>query len=71
LVTAIHVEILFEGLVETFGLSISFQVVAEGVVNLHVQGLAQTTEEVRDEFRAPITGDMCGNSVFGEDMDDE
>jgi hypothetical protein len=71
LVTAIHAEILFKGLVETFGLSVSFWVVTGGVVNLHVQGLAQKMEEVKDEFGALITGDMCGNSMFGEDMDDE
>ena len=64
-------EILFKGLVETFSLSVSFWVVTRGVVNLHVQGLAQRTEEVGDEFGALIAGDVCRNSVFGEDMDNE
>jgi hypothetical protein len=68
LVTAVHAEILFNGLVETFSLSISFWVVTGGVVNLCVQGLAQGTEEVGDEFGSAITSDMCGNSMFGYEL---
>jgi hypothetical protein len=28
-------------------------------------------EEMGDELGSPIAGDVCGNSVFGEDVNDE
>ena len=71
LVVAEDSEVLFQSLVKAFGLTIAFRVITRGEVNLHIQGNSQGMEEVGSELRAPITSNMCGNSVFAENMNNK
>jgi hypothetical protein len=40
-------------------------------MDVHVESLAESSEETRDKLRALVGGDMRGDTVFGEDMHDE
>jgi hypothetical protein len=71
LVRAVRTEILFESLISPFGLAVGLWMVARGEVELHVKGLAESSEEARDKLRASVEGDMQGDTVFGEDMHDK
>jgi hypothetical protein len=71
LVVAEYSEVLFECLIESFSLSVSFRMIARGEVNLHVQRLSEGSEEAGDKLRFPVASDMRRDSVFGEYMDDE
>lgn len=71
LVVAIRAEVLFECLIRAFGLAIAFRVVTRGEVKTHVESFGQRPEEVRHEFGATVGGDVRGNSVLREDMEDE
>jgi hypothetical protein len=71
LVVAENPEVLLEGLIKSFSLTVSFRVITRSEVNLHVQSFSEGSEEVGNKLGAPITSDMGGNSVFGEDVDDE
>ena len=62
---------MLEGLVDPLGLSVAFGVVTGGEVKAHVQGFPERAEEVRNELRTPIGGDVGGNSVLGKDVGDE
>jgi hypothetical protein len=66
LVVAVHPEMLFEHLVGAFGLAVALGVVTGSEMEFHVKGLAQGTEEMRNELRAPIRGDVTGYSVLRE-----
>jgi hypothetical protein len=54
LVVAEYTEVLFECLIESFSLSISFRMIARGEVNLHVQCLSKGSEEAGKQTR------ICG-----------
>ena len=71
LIVAVDPEVLLKGLINTLGLSIAFRVVSGGEVESHVQGFSEGTEEVRDELRSAVRGDMTGNSVLGEDVENK
>jgi hypothetical protein len=58
LVVAEYVEVLFECLIESFSLSISFRVIAQGEVNLHVQRLSEGLEEVGNKLGSTVASDM-------------
>jgi hypothetical protein len=62
-------EILFQGLIHAFGLSIAFWVVSGGEVEFHVQGFSQGAEKGGYELCTPIGGDMRWNSMLGKDME--
>ena len=46
LVIAVHLEILFESLVNTFGLTVAFRMMSGGEVKSHVESFSQGVEEV-------------------------
>jgi hypothetical protein len=71
LVVAEYTEVLFECLIESFSLSVSFRMIAQGEVNLHVQRLSEGSEEVGNKLRSAVASDMQRDSVLGEYMDDE
>ena len=71
LVVAVGAEILFQSLVRAFGLTIAFGVISRGEVESDVEGFGEGTEEVGDELRSAIGGDMGRSSVLGEHMEYE
>ena len=46
LVAAVDPDVLFQGLISALGLTITFRMVSQGEVQLHVQGCAKRSEEV-------------------------
>jgi hypothetical protein len=71
LVVAICVEVLLEGLISSFSLTIAFRVVTRGEVKTDVESFSEGAEEVRDKFHALIGGDMSRYTVLREDMQQE
>jgi hypothetical protein len=71
LVGAVHPDVLFEGLIHAFRLSVSFRVMTGSKMHLHVEQFAQCAEERGDEFRASVTSDVGRDSVFREDVNKE
>ena len=66
-----NLDVLFQGLVDTFCLSIAFQVVTGSEMEFHVQGFAERSKEMRDKLGATIRPNMGRNTVFGKYMDNE
>jgi len=64
LVVAVDSEILLKCLVCPLGLTISFWVIARGEMQGHSKGFSEQAEEVGDELRTSVGGDMGGYSVF-------
>jgi hypothetical protein len=71
LVCAVRAEILFKSLISPFGLAVGLWVITRGEVEIHIEGLAESSEEARDKLQASVRGDVRENTVFGEDMHDE
>jgi hypothetical protein len=71
LIVAVHPEILFQGLVNSLGLSVAFGMVPGGKVEAHIQGLPKGPEEPGNELRATVAGDMRRDTVLREDVDKE
>ena len=71
LVVAEYSQVLFQGLISPFCLSVTFGMVSGGEVELHIQCFSEGSEESGDEFGAMVGGDMLGYSVFREHMSDE
>ena len=71
LVVQVDPEVLLKGLVDLLGLTVAFRVVTGGEVKAHVEGLTEGAEEVRDELRTPVGGNVRGNSVLGEHIEYE
>ena len=71
LVVAVDPKVLLECLVGTLGLTISLGVITGGEMQAHVQSFTKRSEEVGYKLRALIGGDVGGDSMFGEDMEEE
>lgn len=71
LIAAVETKVLFQGLVGTFGLSVGFRMMSDGVVEFDVQNFPEGSEKVGNEFRASIRSDVRGNTVLGKDMNQE
>src|SRR6266705_4967232 len=71
LVVRVYPQILLKHLVHSLSLSVSFQVVARGEVESDIKGLAQGMEEMGNELRTPVGGDVQGNSVFRKHIEEE
>ncbi len=57
-VAAVDTEVLFQGLVDTFGLSIAFRMISGGEVKVHIESFAEGTEEeceTNSEPRSEVT----------------
>ena len=64
-------DVLFQGLVDTFCLSVAFRMVTRSEMEFHIQGFAERSKEVRDKLRATIRCNMGRNTVFGKYMDNK
>ena len=71
LVVDVCPEVLFQCLVDSFCLSVSLQVITGGEAKSYVQGSSERAKEVEHKLGAPVRGDVGGNSMLGEDVDDE
>ena len=71
LVVAVGVEVLLKGLVDPLGLSVSLRMISRGGMEFHTEGSSKAAEEVGNELRAAVRGNMSQYSVLGEDMEDE
>jgi hypothetical protein len=70
-VVAVHLDVLFQSLVDMLGLSVSGRMAAGGEVETHIKHFSQESGEMINKLGAPIGGDMTRNSVLGEDVKDE
>jgi hypothetical protein len=71
LIITVDMEILLQGLIHSFCLSITFGVVTGGEIGLHIECLPKGVEKRRHELRSVIGGNVRWDSVFGEDVEDE
>ena len=71
MIVAVNMEVLFESLIRTLSLAITFGVIARGDMELHVKCLTKCLEEGGHELGAPIRCNVQGDSMLGEDMDHE
>jgi len=68
LVVAIDSEVLFQSLIRSFGLSITFRMISGSEMKLHVQCSSKGPEEVGYEFCTAIGSDVARDTVLGKDM---
>ena len=71
LIIAKYPQVLFQGLIGPFGLSVTFGVVSGGEVELHVKCFSEGAEKSGNERRTSVGGYMFGNAMLREDMHDE
>jgi len=71
LVVAVDSEILLKCLVCPLSLTISFWVITRGEMQGHSECFSEQAEEVGDELRTSVGGDMGGYSMFGKHMRDK
>ena len=64
LVVAEDPDVLLQGLVRSFCLTISFRVVTRGEVKLHVECNSKGPEEVRHKFRSSIGSDVARDAML-------
>ena len=58
LVVAVNPDVLFQCLISAFGLSVTFRMVTRGEMNLHIKSFSERPEEMRDELRFVVGGDV-------------
>src|ERR1700753_3589464 len=68
LVRAVHPDILFQSLIHTLSLTVSFRVMSGSEMKFHGEEFAKSPEKPGDKLRASIGRDVRGNSVFGENV---
>ena len=71
MIIAVNAEILFQSLVSSLGLTITFGMIARGKVEFDIKSLSERAEEMGDKFWTPVGGDMGRYSVLGKDMGDK
>ena len=71
LVVAVDSDVLFQSLISSFSLSITFRVITRGKMKLHVETETERSEEVRDEFGTSVRSDMARDTVLRKDMNDK
>jgi len=64
LIVAVAVEVLFQRLVNAFGLAVAFRLISRSEVKLYVEGFTESAEEVGDKFGTAVGGDVEWYSVF-------
>ncbi len=64
-------DVLFQGLVCTFHLSVGLQMISQSEVKFHVKGFSKGMCELGDKFGAAVRGDMVRDAMLGENMNDE
>jgi len=68
LVVAIDPEVLFQSLISSIGLSITFRMISGSEVKLLVQHGSKGPEKVGNEFHTAIGSDVAWDTVLGEVM---
>jgi len=63
-----RLRVLFQSLISSFSLSITFGMISGSEVNLHVQHSSKAPEEVEYEFHTMIGSNVAWDTVLGEDM---
>ena len=58
LLVAVNPDVLFQCLICAFGLSIAFRMVTGGEMKLHIESFSERPEEMRDELRSAVGGDV-------------
>ena len=58
LVVAVNSDVLFQCLIGAFGLSVAFRMISGGEMKSHIESFSERSEEVRDELRAAVGGDV-------------
>ena len=71
LIIAKYPQVLFQGLVGLFGLSITFGMISRGEVELHVKCFSKRAEKLGNKLGTPVRGYMFRNVMLREDMHDE
>ena len=71
LIVAEDLEVLFQSLVCTFGLTITFRMITGSVVSSHIKSFTKRVEEAGYEFGATVGGDVFRNTVLGKDVNDK
>lgn len=71
MIIAIDSEILFQCLVGSFRLTVTFGMISGSEVEFHVQSFSERLEEVGHEFRTSVGGNVRRDSMFGKDVEDE
>ena len=64
LIVAVNLEVLFQCLIGTFGLSVAFRMVSRSEMKSHVESFSERSEEVRDELHSVVGGHMRWYSVL-------
>jgi len=68
LIIAIDLNVLFQGLICSIGLSVSFRLITGGEMELDIQSCSERSEEVGYKLRASVRGNMRWNTMFRENM---
>ena len=71
LIGTVNSDVLLQGLINAFRLSVSFRMISGSVVQLHAERFSKCAKEGGDEFGTSVGGYVRRNSVFGEDMNGE
>ena len=71
LTIAKYPQVLFQGLIGLFGLSITFGMVSRGEVELHVKCFSEGAEKLGNELGTSFRGYMFRDAMLREDMHDE
>jgi hypothetical protein len=71
LIITVDTEVLLQGLIHLFCLSVAFGVITGGEVELHVECLSEGAEKRRHELRSMIGGNVRWDCVLGEDVKNE
>ena len=71
LIIAIDSNVLFQGLICSFSLSVGFGVITGGEMELHIQSCSERSEEVGYELGASVGGNVRRNTMFRKNMHNE
>jgi len=71
LVIAIDSNVLFQGLIRSFSLSISFGVITGGEMELHIQSCSERPEEVGYKLGASVRSNVRRDTMFREYVHNE
>ena len=64
LVIAKYPEVLFQGLISSFCLTVAFRMVSGGEMELHIECFSERTEKTGDELGTTVRSHVFRNAVF-------
>ena len=71
LIIAIDSNVLFQGLIHSFGLSVGFGMITGGEMGFHIESCSERSEEVGYKLRASVGSDVRRNTMFRENLHNE